>query len=138
MAFSLYAGLLGIMFVLLSLYVVRGRRHFHVALQDGGRTELQRRVRAHGNFAEYAGFSLLLLGLAEFNGMPSWAVHALGSLFLAGRLLHAYSLLKAERYENGRLVGGTAFRATGMLCTFLVISALSAVLLAQFAGGKEP
>lgn len=49
-----YAGLLALMFVALSARVIVRRRSAHAALGDGDDNDLSRRIRAHGNFAEYA------------------------------------------------------------------------------------
>ncbi len=47
-----YAGLLGLFFVYLSIRVIRTRRHEQVALGDGDSPRLRRAMRVHANFAE--------------------------------------------------------------------------------------
>ena len=83
MIISLYASLLALMFIGLSVLVILGRGAEKVALGQG-EFMLLRRVRAHGNFAEYAPMFLLLLMLAEMQGMAAWAVHGLGCYLLSG------------------------------------------------------
>lgn len=114
-----YAGLLGLLYVALALNVISIRRAQHISLGDGGDDRLQRRMRAHGNFAEYTAFSLLLIGFAEFNGAAAPLLHALGLALLAGRLLHAYALTADRPIAGGRTVG--------MVLTFttLVVAALA-------------
>ena len=125
---SLYAAFLALMFIGLSVYVILGRGAAGVALGQG-EFLLLRRVRAQGNFAEYAPMFLLLLALAEMQSLVVWAVHGFGLVFMLGRALHAFSLLKHERYVDGKLVGFPLFRVAGMMLTFGCISGLALVLL---------
>ena len=60
---ALYAGLLGLLFFALSINVIGKRRSEHVALGHDGKPRLERAIRAHANFAEYAPFVLLMMGL---------------------------------------------------------------------------
>ena len=57
----LYAALLALWFVVLSLHVIRCRREARVSLGDGGNGRLQRAIRAQANFAEYVPLALVLL-----------------------------------------------------------------------------
>jgi hypothetical protein len=82
----LYAGLLGLLFVILSLRVITTRFTARVTLGDGGDKMLAKRIRVHGNFAEYAPMGLILLTLAELQGAPLWVVHLLGVMLLGGGL----------------------------------------------------
>ncbi|MGB0751287.1 MAG: MAPEG family protein, partial [Gammaproteobacteria bacterium] len=60
---ALYAGILGVIMVLLSLRViVVARARAHIPYGDGGKDELTPVVRAQGNFAEYVPLALLLIG----------------------------------------------------------------------------
>ena len=61
---SLYAATLGLLLVVLSDLVSRGRRRSQVSLGHGGDPMLERTMRAHGNFVEYVPLGLILLGLA--------------------------------------------------------------------------
>ena len=82
----LYAGLLGLLFTFLSLRVIRTRRRCHVPLGDGGEKALLRCLRVQANFAEYVPFCLLLMTLAELQGLPGWLLHSMGLALLTGRL----------------------------------------------------
>ncbi len=119
-ATSLYAAILAGLFVFLSLRVIRARRIHKVALGAPHRL-VERAVRAHGNCAEYVPFGLVLLGLLEGMGLPIWGVHALGSAFVAGRVLHAWGI--SQEPEVFR------FRVTGMALTFTVFGVAAAALL---------
>ena len=101
----LYAGLLAGLYLFLTVRVIRFRRGHRVDMGDGGQSLLQRYIRAHGNFAEYAPFGLLLLLLVETGGWPGWLVHLLGLTLLGGRLAHAWSFSVAELRGRSRVVG---------------------------------
>ena len=60
-ATPLYAALLGLIFVALSIRTIRLRRRYGVGVGDGNNTELQRAARVHANFAEYVPLALLLI-----------------------------------------------------------------------------
>lgn len=119
-ATSLYAALLALLFVTLSLRVVQARRHYRVALGTPHRL-VERAVRAHGNCAEYVPLGLVLLGLLEGMGLPVWVVHALGTAFLAGRVVHAAGI--------GREPEVLRWRVFGMGLTFAVLTIAAAALL---------
>lgn len=111
----LYAGLLGLLFLVLSVRVIQGRGSSGVSLGDGGDALLQRRVRAHANFAEYVPLVLLMIGFLESAGAAAWLLHGLGGVLLIGRLAHGYALAFHTNFPPGRLVG-----ASGTLLTLLV------------------
>lgn len=89
---AFYAGLLALLFILLSARVIRRRRRAKVAVGDGGDTMLLRHMRVHANFAEYVPMCLLLMALAESMQTWAWFPHLTGTVLLAGRLLHAYGV----------------------------------------------
>ena len=127
----IYAALLGLFLVFLSIHTIKGLRKFGVALGDAAHNDMKRRIRAHGNLAEYAPIFLIMLGYAELGNLPLWAVHTIGILFTAGRLMHAYSLLKAEHYADDKLTANPVWRIRGMICTFNCIGLLAVVILVQ-------
>ncbi len=102
-----YAGLLALLFVLLSTRVIRFRRTARVSLGDGGDEELRRRIRVHGNFIEYAPLTLVLMLLAELQGQPAWAIHLIGGLLVIGRTAHAYGVSQSPQILALRVVGMT-------------------------------
>jgi len=129
---GLYAALAALILILLTIHVIRGRRHYRAALGDSGGPEMTRRIRAHANFIEYTPLFLILLGLAERGGLAGWSVHMCGLAFLLGRLMHAYSLLRGEQYEGSRLLANLAWRVRGMALTFFTLGGLSMVLIVQY------
>jgi uncharacterized protein len=111
----LYAGILALIFIALSLRVVNSRHRENVSLGDGDNHMLNRQIRVHGNFAEYTPMALMLMLMAELQDLPVFLVHVLGVALVAGRLFHARSIA-GERTRFGA-------RKTGMLLTFLAIAA---------------
>ena len=109
----IYAGLISLLFVALSFRVIGFRRQVKVALGDGGSTTLTRRLRAHGNFAEYVPLAIVLMALAELQGQPALLLHLMGVGLLAGRLVHAFGVSREP--EDIRL------RVTGMVLTLSVL-----------------
>ena len=102
---ALYAGLLGLVLMVLSWRVVKARRGAGVSLGTGDDPALQRAVRAHGNFVEYVPLGLVLLLLGEIAGAWPWLLHLLGSMLLLGRLLHAWGLSGSDGPNFGRYWG---------------------------------
>lgn len=107
----LYAGILAILFFVLSLRViaVRGR----VNLGDGGDQVVLRRMRGHANFAEYVPLILLMMGFLELNQASAALLHGLGLTLVAARLLHGYALSFTEKFVFGRFFG--TFLTLGLL-----------------------
>jgi uncharacterized membrane protein YecN with MAPEG domain len=110
----LYAGLLAIFYIVLSARVISRRRDANISLGDGGDVEMQRRVRGHANFAEYAPLALLLIALLEIGGTtPFWLLHLLGVMLVLGRVLHGIALGFTDKWMPGRFFG--------TILTFLVL-----------------
>ncbi|NKC33907.1 MAPEG family protein [Falsiroseomonas selenitidurans] len=101
---ALYAGLLGFGFILLVVRTAQMRGRYRLTLGTSHRL-VERAVRAHGNFAEHAPFALLLLALCEANGLPAWALHALGVTLLVGRFCHAWGIAREPEVMRWRMLG---------------------------------
>ena len=100
----LYAGLLVLWFVVLSVRVVRARGR-GVWLGDGGDAGLLRVIRGHANFAEYVPLALLLLAILESSRFSIYVLHALGITLLVARVLHGYALSFTQHFKFGRFWG---------------------------------
>ena len=103
----LYAGLLGILLLVLSYNVSRQRMGSKVAIGDGGVPALQRAIRAQANLAEYAPLALILLAGIEAQGFSGRIVHFLGILLLVGRLLHGFGLTRSAGPSTPRAMGAS-------------------------------
>lgn len=122
-----YAGLVALLFVFLSIRVIGARRAARVGLGDGGNRLLLRRQRAHGNCAEYAPLAIVLMALAELQGTPPLLLHVIGIVLIAGRLVHAYGLSQEPEPSLARTLG--------MALTFaaIIIGALANLGLGSIA-----
>jgi uncharacterized membrane protein YecN with MAPEG domain len=85
----LYAGLLGLLSLVLSAAsgILRGKKNIDAG--DGGDREQLLAMRRHANFTEYVPLALILIGLLEYKGVASNYIHYLGAGLLLGRVLHA-------------------------------------------------
>ena len=86
---SIIAAVLTIIFVRLSFAVIALRRKNKVGLGSGGHDDLERAIRAQGNFAEYVPLGIILIACLELNGAPWWLVLLPGITLITGRLFHA-------------------------------------------------
>ena len=117
----LYAALLGLIFVALSVRTLLLRRRFSVAVGDGQQPLLQKAARVHANFAEYVPLALLLIFFLETQTDMIGTVHFLCVALIIGRLVHAYGVSQVE--EDFR------FRVIGMVLTLGVIIGAAVRLL---------
>ena len=86
---SIIAAVLTSIFVKLSFAVIGLRKKNMVGLGSGGHEDLERAIRAQGNFAEYVPFGMILIACLELNGAPWWLVLLPGITLIIGRLIHA-------------------------------------------------
>ena len=121
----LYASVLAILFVALSVRTLRMRHRLKIAVGDAGNQALLRAIRVHSNFAEYVPLSLLLISFVEMSGASALLVHFLGLCLLVGRAVHAYGV--SQLNEN------YTFRVAGMAMTFTTLMGASGYLILSYA-----
>jgi hypothetical protein len=116
---AVYASLLALMYVFLSIRIIGLRRGKKIAIGSGADRQLERAIRVHSNFAEYAPLALLLILMLELQSAHKILLVFLGLLLFVGRIVHAYGVSQED--EDFRL------RVTGMTMTFmsLIFSALA-------------
>ncbi|MCR9148001.1 MAG: MAPEG family protein [Rhodobacteraceae bacterium] len=121
----IYAGFLSLLLVALSARVIRHRYVTRISIGDRNSRELRKKMRVQANFIEYAPFGLVLLALAELQGLPEMALHILGSMLLLGRLAHAAGM--------GATPQRMPLRAAGMVLTLgmLILTAIANIALAM-------
>jgi len=117
-----YAAILGLLFAVISFRVANMRRKMRIGLGTGGDRQLERYIRAQGNFAEYVPMALILLTFLELQEWQGWLVHLLCALLLVARAVHALGI--ASEPEDIR------FRATALIATLTVLIVTSILLLA--------
>lgn len=117
------AGILGVMYAFLSATVIRSRAKNRVSLGHGGHAELEARIRAHGNFAEYVPFVLILMGLVELAGGNRTVLMWSGIALVALRVLQAIGVWARVAPHPLRIAGtaGTLTLLVGYSAWAIVI-----------------
>jgi len=123
----LYAGLLAVWFVLLSVRVV-GLRRRGIVFGDNGDVGVIRIVRAQANFAEYVPLALLMMGFLEVGRHSIYVLHALGIALVVARLVHGLALSFGWNTRFGRVAGAAI--------TFFVLLVEAALCLYQGVRGQ--
>jgi len=121
---SIYAALLGLIFVAITLRVAMTRNARKLSFGDGGDHEFKKLIRGQSNFVESTPIALILILLLELQGTATITLHTLGVALLAGRIAHYLQLTGA--IEN------LMFRVAGMILTLGTIMIASARLLTGF------
>ena len=120
---AIYAGIFGVLAVLLTLNVIRCRFKYKIGLGDGGHPKLQQAMRAHGNFIETVPLALILIVYVQsvsFN-LSNEVLHGLCGGLLIARILHIWGMARGS---------GTSWqRFIGMVATLAVIATASGMLL---------
>lgn len=111
----LYAGILVLWFVVLSLRVANVRRR-GIGFGDSGDPAVTRLVRAQAGFAGYVPVALLMMGFLEMDRYSIYWLHALGIVLVVARLLHG-GALSFGWPRRGRLFGAAL--------TFIVLVVLA-------------
>lgn len=122
MVTPLYAGLLALWYLVLSIRVIQYRGAARINLGDGGDVGMLRRIRAHANFAEYVPLLLLMIGYLEVSHFSIYLLHVLGASLLVARLLHGIAFSFTQKWAPGRSLGaGITFLLlliAGVLCVY--------------------
>ena len=105
MVTPLYAGLLAIWYLVLSIRVIQRRGSAKINLGDGGDASMLRLMRAHANFAEYVPLILLMIGFLELSHTSIYILHGLGATLLVARVLHGIALSFTQKWMFGRFWG---------------------------------
>ncbi|WJN57892.1 MAPEG family protein [Pseudomonas sp. SO81] len=121
MLYSVYiAAILALLLIGLSLNISRLRMRHQVAFGDGGKSDLIKAVRAHGNSLEQSVLFIVLLYLGEATGQIGGPLTAaLGFAFIMLRLL----------YCTGLFARILLLRQASHALTMLVLLAVTLLLL---------
>ncbi|MDE8348028.1 MAG: MAPEG family protein [Acidocella sp.] len=130
----LTAGVLGLLYLVLSVRVVMARAKTNISLGDdadgrillGEETKapkLQIAVRCHANFAEYVPLALILLGGIEAAGAARWMVTLLAVMLVVARMAHPIGMSRPAP---------NPFRFGGVVLTWVMMgwASVVAVLIA--------
>jgi len=119
----LYAGILAMLFLVLSARVVAVRSR--VSLGDGGDPLVLRRMRGHANFAEYVPLILVMMAMLELGHASIYVLHGLGIALVIARLLHGYALSFTQKFKFGRFWGtALTFGVMGIAALLCLYQAL--------------
>lgn len=121
---AFYGAVLAIIFAALSLWVVAGRVGGDILHGDGGNDTLLRRIRSHGNFAEYVPFALLLIGLLEAHGASHPLVRTLLLLLVVARILHPIGMFAPKNSPQQFVCRGGAVIVTNAIILVAAITLL--------------
>jgi uncharacterized protein len=104
---AFYAGLLGLLSMVIAFKAGSLRGKKNIPLGDGGDRELLLAMRRHGNFIEYVPLGLILIGLLELNHVRPVVLHALGAALVLARISHAVGLKPDTMKVPARFIGAS-------------------------------
>ncbi len=109
----LFAAVFTLMYLGLSINVIRQRLGNKVSLGDGGHSGLRVAIRTQANFFEYVPLILVLMWFIETLTFSSSTVFWMGSFLLVSRIFHVLGML----YPRNLLI----LRQLGTIGTFAVM-----------------
>ena len=118
---GLYAGILALLIIVLTVRVVLKRRTSGVGLGDGGDEALLRRIRIHGNAVEYIPIALILMLILELNSVSILLLNVIGVSLVVGRLAHIQGITQSSGNSPGRLIGNI------ITWTAIIVSAVACI-----------
>ncbi len=130
-----YAAILALIYVGLSLYVVRGRWQHRVALGHGPDAVLERRIRMHANFAEYVPIALILLFMLNLAKFPLVGIHILGIMLVVGRVIHIMALYSTA-VSKKRVIGMALTLGMILISALLLLYPFAILLLLKLFGSN--
>ena len=119
---GVFTAVIGILLLVLSAVVVKYRLKYGKGIGTAEDLDFEVAVRAHGNLVEYAPLTLIMLGIAELNGVSSGFIYWVGMAFVLGRILHAWGMYQGQG-------GPHKARMVGILLTWLSILVIAVLLL---------
>lgn len=102
---GIWFALFTILYVLLTLHVVRMRWVTKTGLGTGEDRRMLKAVRIHGNFAEYIPLIFIGLVLLELRGVSTTWLHIFYGAAFSGRLLITMGITKTGNFSPYRFVG---------------------------------
>ena len=102
---GLYAAVLGLMMIALQILVIAARAKYDVLFGDAGEMRMILPIRRHGNFVEHVPMVLILMALAEAQGLPAPWLHGAGLLLVASRAAHPFGLAETKKVLPIRVAG---------------------------------
>jgi uncharacterized protein len=119
-----YTAALGLVLVAISAWVIGGRFNTQVLHGDGGLDTMNRRIRAHANFAEFVPLTLLATALLEVSSTGAIVIHALLLPLTVARVLHPFGMIAPLNSPQQYICRGAS-----AIVTMLVLTIASVLLL---------
>ena len=104
---ALYAGLLGLLSMVVAYRAGSLRGKKNIPLGDGGDRDMLLAMRRHANFIEYVPLGLILIGVLELNHVTPVALHSLGAALVVGRVSHMIGFRADTMKAPARFVGAS-------------------------------
>ncbi len=124
----LYAGLLGLLLIVLSFNMVKCWVRVSSNATGGG-DDLRRAEALVRSFTDYVPLTIILMGFIETSGAPASVLHFMGLGLFAARLMHAFGS------NHGAMADGMRF--LGAQITYLILTLASfGCLYVYAAAGK--
>lgn len=121
---AFFAGLLALVYLGLSGWVIGARVSENVLIGDGGDDAVLKRIRSHANFIEYVPLALILIALLEAGGGGHGLVQGLLVALLVARILHPIGMFAPPNSPRQ-----FACRGGGILLTLAVLGIAAIALL---------
>lgn len=110
---AITAGVIIILQMILFMYAATGRGTNKQGLGDGGKPDMLKRIRMHGNLIENAPIILIVMALLEGAGVARSVMAIAGAVFVLARVLHPLGLMKSANRSNLRFAGAVITMALG-------------------------
>lgn len=111
----LTAGVLGLVYLAITVWLVARRVKGRILIGDGGDADMLARIRAHANFNEYVPLLLLLMAGIELS-RGSGALWGSGAALVVARIAHAIGMARPAP---------NPFRALGAVVTWALLLGFS-------------
>ncbi len=110
----------------LTFLVIRQRRSQEISMGHNDSESMQRAIRVHGNFTEYAPLAMIGLFAMAACGAGAYWMYGIGGAFTLGRLMHAFGYSKVTGKSIGRFYGmaitGLSLLVMALYLLFLVFT----------------
>ena len=116
-----YLALLGLYAMVLGAMVSIHRAKSGISILHADDISLAEKIRRHGNFTESVPLALLLMIVAEVQGLGAGWLHGAGVLLLAGRLVHPFGIQHDNPNNVLRGIGSGATSVSMLICIVYII-----------------
>ena len=115
------AAILYFFLFVLSTRVSLSRAKHGASLTDDGNPELTVKIRQCANFTEFVPFMLILMLVAELNGIDTLVLTVAGVILVISRVVHPLSLDTQNMHKPLRSLSHGGTLLTGLICIVATI-----------------